>query len=1132
MGRITMPLKNQIAIANRFQRAIRIDTDLGSIEAAKGFICPKSSADALLSMIRHINATKQGAFTWTGPYGSGKSSLVVALGSLLSPNEACRNIAIEALGRDVADEILETLPPKKNGWKILPIVGRRESPVQVIGEALCDFSLCPFEKSKKWSESALIDALISTANDLPESQGGLVVFIDEMGKFLEGSAHENTDIYFFQQLAEAASRSNKRLIVIGILHQAFGDYAHRLSREMRDEWSKIQGRFIDLPINVAGEEQIDLLSRAIVSKNAPKDIAPLAQKISAIVHANKRGASPTLASLLINCWPLHPTVACLLGPISRRRFGQNQRSLFGFLNSAEPYAFQDFLTHAMGNDLYTLVDLWDYLRVNLEPSILASPDGHRWSLAVEVIERCESQTENELHLAILKTIALVDLFKSNSGLVANLELLEECFPKHSKATLSNTTNELKSWSFVIFKKHISAFSIYAGSDFDIENAVAKAREEIKVIDFLELKKLAGLQPILAKRHYHSTGTLRWFDVDLIPLAEAVQAAANFKPDHGTIGQFLLAVATENENNDIAEKLCDQASQQCIDWDIVIGLSKHSWTIRDFSLEILALQKVFNESSDLGGDSVARREVRARLVTHQGQLETELNRAFDKALWFRKGIPPEELSRKGLSVLTSALADSRFAQSPKVHNELLNRIKPSSNAVAGQNALLKRMVLNEGERRLGIEGFPAEGGLFSAILETTKLYNNDLGVFVTPGQQGEDSSNLLPIWQAAAKCLKDNSDRTVTVSEIYDIWRVPPYGVRDGLMPVLIVAYILSDRSNLAFYRDGIFQSRLRDLDIEILVKDATAIQLRCINLSEVSKKLLSGMAETVRLLDAENILKHLEPIDVARGLVAIFDKVHPWAHRTMHLSKDAIRIRNLFKKANDPNKFLFNDIPGLLNEDVDLNNAATINQAVELVYSGLKELKEAYQGELNRLREMMLAELQVPNLSPQVLAELRERAENVKQLSGDFRLEAFVVRLADFSGTVADMEGLASLATNKPPKMWLDNDVDRAKVEITALAQKFIRSESFARVKGREDKRQSLSVVVGLNGRPTPVHCDFDVMDSDKNEINALVAKIEKSVDEGSINKKNIILAALAELSARYIESSNEENNKLKKAVS
>ena len=37
---------------------------------------------------------------------------------------------------------------------------------------------------------------------------------------------------------------------------------------------------------------------------------------------------------------------------------------------------------------------------------------------------------------------------------------------------------------------------------------------------------------------------------------------------------------------------------------------------------------------------------------------------------------------------------------------------------------------------------------------------------------------------------------------------------------------------------------------------------------------------------------------------------------------------------------------------------------------------------------VMLAELQVPNISPQSLVELRERAENIRQLAGDFRLDA------------------------------------------------------------------------------------------------------------------------------------------------
>ena len=121
-------------------------------------------------------------------------------------------------------------------------------------------------------------------------------------------------------------------------------------------------------------------------------------------------------------------VACLLGPISRRRFGQNQRSIFGFLNSAEPQGFQDFLRYAENAEIYGPDRLWDYLRINLEPSILASPDGHRWALAMYALERCEAVGGEDLHLRLLKVIAAVDMFKDRSGLGANFDLLKLAFP--------------------------------------------------------------------------------------------------------------------------------------------------------------------------------------------------------------------------------------------------------------------------------------------------------------------------------------------------------------------------------------------------------------------------------------------------------------------------------------------------------------------------------------------------------------------------------------------------------------------------------------------------------------------------------------------------------------------------------
>ncbi len=1117
-----MSIKSIVKIEDRFQRAIRIDTDLGSPKAIEGFICPKSSADALLNMVRQILETGQCAFTWTGPYGSGKSSLLVALGSLLSSNKRTRVLASNAIGEGVSKEILGALPPKTKGWKVFPIVGRRDDPVAVIGETLCKEGILNDKDKGTWTDRSIIDALLYAAKDNSKKTGGLIVFIDEMGKILEGAAASGSDIYFFQQLAEAASRSNNRLIVIGVLHQAFGEYAHQLSRDMRDEWSKIQGRFIDLPINVAGEEQVDLLSRAIISDYKPSSTSRIAEQVASVVSANKQIISDDYSQLLDRCWPLHPLVASLLGPISRRRFGQNQRSLFGFLNSAEPSAFKSFLEHAKEGELYSTDLLWDYLRINLEPTILTSPDGHRWSLAVESIERCEAQINQGLHLKLLKAIALIDLFKGSSGLVPSKDLLIASFPEYSEEDILRALEKLRKGSLIIFKKHLGAYAVYAGSDFDIEAAVTKAREDIRTIDFKALKRLAGLQPILAKRHYHITGALRWFDVDIVPINQLVETVQDLVLDNGAVGQFLLAVSTENETQEVGEQVCAEAAKKSSKFDVIVGLSNQSWTINSLALEILALEKVYEESTDLAGDSVARREIKANLAELQGRLEAELNRAFDHAHWHLNDSTTKEMSRKDLSILASEVAQSHFDASPRIHNELLNRIKPSSNAIAGQNALLRHMVTDEGKPRLGIEGFPSEGGLFSAILEKSGLYDNDSCSFKAPGGDANDPCNLKPAWDAATEHLKSKSERSVSVAEIYEIWQQPPYGIRLGLMPVLAIAYILTQRSILAFYREGIFQSRLSDLDVEVLAKTPANIQLRYMNLSEVSKKLLSGMAEIVRDLDERNVLKHLEPIDVARGLISIYDNIHPWSQRTMHLSKEAIRIRNLFKKANDPNKFLFDDIPGLLEQQVDINDEDTIAKVIQFIHEGLKELKNAYPTEINRLREIMLAELQVPNLSPQAMTALRDRAENIKDISGDFRLEAFLVRLSCFSGTDEDIEGIASLATSKPPRNWIDNDINRAKLEITLLAQKFVRTEPFARLEGRGAKSHSLSIVVDVNGQPTPSYLDFNVSASDNEKIDDITKQIKEIVHKNTKADNKVVLAALASLCTQYIQDEEE----------
>ena len=1122
-----MPLGDQVHILRRYQRAIRINTDLHDDATLDGYVCPRSSAEALDTMARHLQKAGQAAFTWTGPYGSGKSSLVIALAAALSGDEERRKRAASILGKDTTARLWEALPPRKRGWRMLPVIGRRGNSAQVIGEALQAAKLVRKNVPTEWDENRLLATLEEIASRYPRVGGGLVIFVDEMGKLLEAAAEDGSDIYLFQQLAETASRSGGRLVVIGILHQAFEEYAHRLSRELRDEWSKIQGRFVDLVINAAGDEQIDLLARAIQCDRRPNRKSSLAKLV---VRQSQRRITPELANTLNGCWPLHPVVACLLGPVSRRRFGQNQRSIFSFLNSAEPQGFQDFLRSAQECDLYRVDQLWDYLRLNLEPAILASPDGHRWALAINVLDRCEPAGGEYLHVRLLKAIATIDMLKDRSRLIPSTDLLklalDDCGPEKIDAAL----DDLQRWRLVIFRKFTNAYSVFEGSDFDINEAIDQALEETRGLDLFSLNALPNLQPIVAKRHYHETGALRWFDVELVPTAEVLNLVEQYEPKHGAIGTFLLAIPTQGESESEVRETCRLASEKASEWDIVVGHSQSAWKIPAFAHELIVLERVRKTAPELQGDRVARMEVRARITAMQSSLESQVSAAFDGAHWYCRGLKPKSLLQAELNSLASHLADVRFSQAPKLRNELVVRVRPSSNAIAARNALLRRMALNEQEPRLGISGFPAEGGLYVSLLEATELHKEtDEGWrFVAPPNSSCDSFRLAPAWEAAIECLRKNSHRTVLLSEIYGIWSSPPFGIKNGLLPILSVAFLMSQSGSLAFYRDRIFQARLSDLDIDYLIRDPNDIQVRWMDLSANSRRLLSSMADIVRDLDSENTLINLQPIDVAKGLVAIYDRLPLWVGRTQRLSSTAKRLRQLFKQANDPNKLVFDDIPNVLGTDSSGEDKAATEKIAKQVCDGLIELQQAYPAMLHRLRDILLAELQVPNTSEATLAELRERATNIRELGGDHRLEAFIVRIAQFRGTNVDVEGLASLAVNKPPQTWVDMDIDRAEVGLAELAQSFLRVETFARVKGRRDKRHSMAVIVGMDGRPTPVHDEFQIADQDHREVDALIERVDHSLRESGVERRNIILAALAELSARYLDPREEQKSKIR----
>ena len=1092
----------------RFRRSVRIDSDFATASAIDGFHCPASFRHALAFMAQHIRDTGQSAFTWTGPYGGGKSSLALALACLTGAKKAVRDQAADLFGDETFAALKAALPYFPLRWGALPLVAEKRSMTEQLAEAL-EISTAQENLSK-----AILEALKARSEDR-----GLLLIMDELGRGLEAAARGEGDVHLLQDIAELAARSNGRFVFIGILHQSFEEYAEILGREARDSWAKIQGRFVDIAISVSLEETVELISQAI-GQDTEKEASHIlsAQVVSQIRPMRSETQAAEFAARLAACKPLHPLTACLLGPLSQRRFGQNQRSVFSFLYSSEPFGLQDRSQQGETGNLYPVDKLWDYVRANLEAAVLSSPDSRRWAVAADAIERCVARGGSPLELRILKSIGILELLKDRSGFSATPETLTVALHRAPNEALEKALKSLVRHSEIVYRKHSGAYVLFAGSDFDVDAKVEEVLSEVVDFDLGIVRELADLQPLLAKRHHRETGAMRWFDLS-IEAVSGLEAAVRHSEKLDTIGRIIIALPTGQETETaVREAITDAMSKDC-SFPILIGFARRGQQLVDYVQELSALMSLGARYPELRGDTVARREIDARSADLRRRIEDEVQYLLEESDWYQKGQSQRKLSKRALSELLSSIADQCFPESPRIQNELLNCSSPSSNAVSARTKLMKRMVLRTHDVDLGFGGknYPAERGLYVSLLKNTGVHVAGKAGMVFE-QPDKDANTLVSLWEAADELMLSADHAMITAQDIIDLWASPPIGLKQGLAHVYIVAYALSRKDTIAIYGEGVFQSKLNELCIEFLVRNPADIGLRRVEMEGLTRSILQELGSLLKLKDG------VEPLSVAREIVGQYDALVPWTGRTQSMSPSTLRVREILKRASDPNKLLFDDLPALTAPDAE--GAFDAKQVAKLVRDALAEMRAAYPNTLSELKALMLNELNVRVETSDALAALRDRADNIRQVGGDLKMDAFIGRLAQFHGTQEDMEGIASIAANKLPRDWNDGDREKANIGIVELSAQFLKLETMARVKGRKDKRHALAVVMGKGDASLPLFSEFQVSDEDRKDITALATAVDEALSNADQRRREIILAALVEVTSRFMNDEISERQR------
>ncbi|MGZ8243100.1 hypothetical protein [Methylomagnum sp.] len=1045
-----------VRIKSTFTRSINLARDAGNLDVLRAYVPTSRAVQALTQIADGLNGAACGrALALIGPYGSGKSAFALFLGALLSPEpDEARRIAADLLRAEepaLARRFAEALDGRR-GCLWVQVNGIPDSLVRQLLTALA-LAVEQAGLSAALASNCRAAAKAGTPQDqvlalfrraqsewADAGGGGVLVEIDELGKFLEYESYhpQHREIHLLQLLAEHAQTAHRApLHLLVMLHQAFEHYSHRLGKQLRDEWQKVQGRFNTLAFLESPEQSLALVGAAFeppdgrlsdVVIDALEDWTPLLAAQGALPAGFDEAQA---RRLFRRCYPLHPLTLLIL-PVLCQKAAQNERTLFSYLGSGEPFGLRERLGKMGLGEWVEPWQLYDYFMSNPAGSFSDPLTQHRWSEVATALERFDGDHASPA-ARLLKTIGLFNLIGAQRGLKASRGLLRGLFGEATDGLLAR----LQAASVIHLRQFSQEYQVWQGSDFDLAGAVRQASAEYMAIPLADLlNELAPLKAIVARRVTIATGSLRSFTPTFTSRLRWPS-----KTDGELTLWFYLAEPYEDIQPDSFPLLA------------VVAVCEASERLQEATAEWKALLELPKRHAALHDDPVAQREYRAWLENAEAEA-LRLIRALldepeaDSLRWFRGGKEALISGRGGLQQRLSEWVEKTvYSETPLFRNELINRDQPSPSANTGRKRLLAAMLAAPDRENLGIAKTPAEKSLYLSLLKESRLHRKQDGRRgFYPPDPAHDPCRVGPVWAAITQILGDSGERQVPLPELYATLAGRPYGVKRGVLPVLIVAYLLAHRREVAVYQEGAFCEALTIEQAELLCRRPELFALERFGLEGLWGDLFEHYAGSV----VGGVAADASLLELVRPLVRFMGGLPEYTQHCPGLSREAKRVREAFQQAKSPGVLLFDALPKACGVDpagFAARDSAVVKGFIELLAGTLRELKQAYPNLLDHWREELngsLLDTPAADLAG-LRRALAERYGGLERYTPDrMGVGALAKRLADTAHTEdqAWLESVATLIGRVPPGKWRVDTRLQAELRLREMAAQLRELES------------------------------------------------------------------------------------------
>ena len=354
-------------------------------------------------------------------------------------------------------------------------------------------------------------------------------------------------------------------------------------------------------------------------------------------------------------------------------------------------------------------------------------------------------------------------------------------------------------------------------------------------------------------------------------------------------------------------------------------------------------------------------------------------------------------------------------------------------------------------------------MYHSLLGETRIHREEDGYWdVYPPEEG---SGVWTLWQTIDDFCLSAKEKPQTLDRLYQKLTNPPYGVKQGMIPILIAAVLLYHLDDVGVYQDGTFIPILGVEHFELLLKDPSRFAVKSFEImglrSQVFKELEAILRTSKR--NKTGKLRNATLLTVVTPLYQFVNKLPNYTKQTKRLSSEAVAVLQALQKTVEPDELLFVEFPrafGLPAIGTDeAEDGITAKKLRTKLVKVIKELSQAYDKLIADCQGLLLNAFGVRRGEQKLREDLRVRSNYLIDKCIEPTLKRFTKAAID--ETVDDeqwLKALVMIVADKPTESWIDQDVTRFEIELADLVRKFqnleaLQKETTAKGEGFEARR-------------------------------------------------------------------------------